>query len=315
MRILITGAAGNLGSHVATHLLNTSHELRLMIHDTPLPERLRESRRIEVYRADLGQPATLRSICEEVDCVIHLAGLLFAPNPAKFLPRTNIEYVRNLLDEALRAQVSRFILISFPHVEGETTPERRATDRLDRDSDVIHFRTRAAAERLVLERCGDTATTAVILRAGIVYGRGVKLIEAARWLLRYRLLAVWRQRTWVHLISLHDFLNAVERAIENNGVAGIYNVCDDQPLTLQEFLDKLALHYGYKRPWRLPAWSFAVAAGVSEVAARVLGCSAPLTRDIIRAGMTSAVADNSRMKRELLTELSYPSFGQGLALL
>jgi len=38
-------------------------------------------------------------------------------------------------------------------------------------------------------------------------------------------------------------------------------------------------------------------------------------RDIVRAGMTSCVADNSRMKRELLPALTYPTIQQGIHLL
>jgi uncharacterized protein YbjT (DUF2867 family) len=37
MRLLITGAAGNLGSRLARSLLDSRHELRLMVHRRPLP--------------------------------------------------------------------------------------------------------------------------------------------------------------------------------------------------------------------------------------------------------------------------------------
>ena len=41
----------------------------------------------------------------------------------------------------------------------------------------------------------------------------------------------------------------------------------------------------------------------------------PLNRDIVRAGMTSSVGDNSRMKRELLSALAYPTLREGIRLL
>ena len=81
------------------------------------------------------------------------------------------------------------------------------------------------------------------------------------------------------------------------------------------FLDKLADHYHYPRAWRLPEWTFHLAAMGCEVAARVLGTPAFLNRDIVRAGMTSCVADTSRMKRELLPSLSYPTITEGITLL
>jgi hypothetical protein len=45
-------------------------------------------------------------------------------------------------------------------------------------------------------------------------------------------------------------------AIEDEGVMGIYNVCDDKPLTIQEFLDQFAVYLGGRKPWRLPEWTF-----------------------------------------------------------
>jgi nucleoside-diphosphate-sugar epimerase len=315
MRVLITGAAGNLGSRLARHLLGTDHQVRLLVHRTELPSDLASSQNVEVYRADLAKPETLRPACSNADTIVHLAGVLFAPKPEEFLPRTNVGFVENLLSATQGSPVKKFILVSFPHVEGETTLEHPATDRLDCSTDVVHFRTRLRAECLLLERCSGTSMNPVILRAGIVYGQGIKLIEAARRMLRYRLLAVWQKPTWIHLIAFPDFVAAVVAAIENESAKGIYNVCDDKPLTIQDFLDELAAHFGCGKPWRLPKWMFYAAAASCETAAWLFKAPSPLTLDIVRAGMTSAVADTSRMKRELLSRLAYPTLADGIELL
>ncbi len=315
MRILITGAAGNLGSHVSRHLMTTPHQLRLLVHKSPLPFAIVNHSNVEVRRADLGQPNSLPEVCAGVDCVVHFAGVLFAPLPERFLPKTNVAYVKNLVSVAKDAGVRKFVLISFPHVEGETDPDHRATGRLDRLSSVIHFRTRLEAENYLLETCRGTAMAPVVFRAGIVYGPGIKLIQGACWMLRHRLMAIWKKPTWAHLIALPDFLSALQSVIENQTASGIYQICDDYPITLQDFLDRLADHFGFPRPWRLPAPIFYIAGLSVEVAALILSRSAPLNRDIVRAGMTSCVADTSRMKRELLPTLAYPTIQQGISLL
>jgi len=315
VNILITGASGNLGSRVARHLLSSPHQLCLALHKSPLPSDLASHPNVSVRKVDLAEPETLPQACAGVDCVVHFGGVLFAPLPERFLPKTNVGYVQNLVEAAKHAGVRKFVLASFPHVEGETTPDRPALGRLDATSNVLHFHTRPEAESFLLGACEDSSMVPVVFRAGIVYGRGIKLIEGARWMLRHRVMAVWKKPTWAHLIALPDFLAALQCAIEGQSVRGIYQVCDDAPLTLQEFLDKLADHYNYAHTWRLPDWVFQLAGIGCETAALILGTGAPLNRDIVRAGMTSCVADNSRMKRELLTTLAYPTIADGMKLL
>ncbi|MGE5531309.1 MAG: NAD-dependent epimerase/dehydratase family protein [Bacteroidota bacterium] len=311
-RILITGAAGNLGSLLARRLLTTKQQLRLMVHRRPLADDLAEAPSVEVVTADLDLPETLGPACAEVGTIVHFAGVLFRPWPERFLPRTNLQFFQNLVDAALTAGVGKIILISFPHVEGQTTPDDPARGRLDRKPTSVHAQTRLEEERYLLARCDGTATTPVVLRVGMVYGPGVLMIETARWLLQRRLLAVWPRPTGIHLIAKEDFLTATEAAIFTDAAAGIYHLGDDQPLTLQEFLDRLADRLGYPRPWRLP-WAVIYLVSLAvEIFATVFRTQAPLTRDFIRIGSSSYCGDNSRMKQELLPDLSYPTIAEGL---
>jgi nucleoside-diphosphate-sugar epimerase len=315
LNILITGASGDLGSRTARHLLPSSHRLYLLKHKTALPSDLATHSDVMVRAADLAQPLTLNQACDGIDCIVHLAGVLFEAEPEKFLPKTNIGYVKSIVQALRTAGVKKFILVSFPHVEGETTPERPAVGRVDGTPDVIHFRTQLEAERYVIAAGETSSMIPVVFRAGIVYGENIKLMRAARWMLQRHLMAIWKKPTWVHLLALPDFLAALQAAIENEHTRGIYQVCDDAPLLLQDFVDKLADHWKCHRAFHCPDWMFPVVGGLCETAALVLRTAAPLNRDIVRAGMTSCVADTSRMKRELLPKLAYPSVDDGLSLL
>jgi nucleoside-diphosphate-sugar epimerase len=312
VRVLVLGASGNLGSSIAAELLARGHRVRLGWHRTPLPAALAAHPRGEPCRVDLATSADLPLALAGVEAVVHCAGRLFAPAPERFLRETNVRWLERAASAAAAAGAARFVLLSFPHIEEDTTPERPATGRLDVEPVALHARTRLAAERSLLAICEGTATTPVILRLGIVYGRDLKLVRAARWLLRRRLLAVWREPTWVHLIALPDAVAAVAAAVEKPGLRGVYNVCDERPLSLQEFLDALADADGCRRAWRLPKWCFHAAAATVEGAARVLGTRTPINRDILRMGMTSVVADTSRCRAELLPRLHCPTLAEGL---
>jgi nucleoside-diphosphate-sugar epimerase len=315
MKLLITGAAGNLGSFLSHHLLDSRHELNLMVHRTALPRALSNAANTTIVHADLGDPETLPATLQGVDVVVHFAGRLFSPHPETFLPETNITYVRNLVDAAIAAQIERFILISFPHVEGKSTPDVPAHGHLQGDPQSIHARTRLAAEKYLFTSAADTTLTPIALRPGMIYARGVLMIDAARWLLERRLLGVWRDPTWIHPISLPDFLNAATAAIEKPETRGVYNLADDRPITLQDFLDLAAVHWDCPKPWRAPVPLFYMAASIVELWATLFRTPAPITRDFISIGRTSYVTDTTRMKEELLPSLAYPDLESGIVLL
>lgn len=315
MTVLITGAAGNLGGLLARHLIGSSRDLRLMFHRTPLAPDLLAAANVHAVQADLADPSTLPPAVDGVDVLVHFAGRLFGPRPARFLPETNTRWCSNIVDAALQGRVNRVILISFPHVEGPTSFEHPATGRIDREPISIHARTRLAAERLLLERTAGTSTTPVILRLGMVYGRGIRMIDAAHWLARRHLLAVWREPTTFQLLSIADYLRATEAAIEKPGVHGIYHVGDERPVSLQEFLDQACRVWGCPRPFRIPFWMIHAAAAMCEGFALAAGTRSPLTRDFLTLGRVSHWGDTRRAREELTPELVYPNLDSGLATL
>ena len=265
--------------------------------------------------ADLADPSTLRAPLRGVSVVVHFAGVLFAPRPERFLPETNTTWFENLLMAALESGVGRVILISFPHVEGPTSVLEPATGRLDRHPISVHAQTRLQEERILLERTVGTATAPVVLRLGMVYGRGILMIDAARWLAERRLLAVWRRPTVMQLLSRDDFVRAVEAAINKPGVRGIYHVGDERPVTLQQFLDEACRVWKCARPIRVPVALVFAAAWLCEAYALATKSRSPLTCDFIRIGRVSHWGDTRRAREELIPELRFPTLESGLETL
>ncbi len=308
MKVLITGAAGNLGSILAEYLLeNSSYRLRLMIHRLAVAETLGGSDRTEIVRADLADPESLRPAVSGVDVVIHFARVLFKARPERFLPETNTRYFENLVGAANDAGVKKVILVSFPHVEGPTSIENPARGRLDGRPISAHAQTRLEEERLLFEN----VEIPVSLRVGMVYGRGVLMIDTARWLAERRLLGVWKERTQIHLISKVDFCRATAGAIANSDARGIYHIGDDGDVSLQEFLEIACAEWGTKPPWRMPLWMIYAAARACEFWSSLCGTRSPLTRDFIDIGRVSYFGDTSSMKADLTASLSYPTIHQG----
>ena len=313
MRVLITGAAGNLGTLLSRHLVPTGHDLRLMYHRTPLASDVARAPNVRPIQADLRDPATLSAAVAEINTVVHFAGRLFAPRPEKFLQETNTRWFENLLTAAIHARVGRIILTSFPQVEGPTSFEHPATGRLDCHPISAHARTRLEEEQLLVTRTENTGTTPVVLRLGMIYGRGILMIEAARWLARRGLLCIWSDATLLQLLSTADFLRATEAAITMPHVRGIYHVGDERPVTLQEFLDEACRVWGYRKPARVPLSTIFAAAWLCECFATVARTSSPLTRDFVRLGRVDHWGDTRRARQELIPDLVYPTLDAGLS--
>ncbi|MGI8904914.1 MAG: NAD-dependent epimerase/dehydratase family protein [Candidatus Sumerlaeaceae bacterium] len=120
-RILVTGAAGNIGSYFAEHA-SSNYELLLMVHK--IDENARALERFgKVVAADITDLAKLKDLCAGVDTVVHMAG---APNPSStwdvLLP-VNIIGTYNIMVAARHAGCRRVIFASSIHAVSGYPPD------------------------------------------------------------------------------------------------------------------------------------------------------------------------------------------------
>lgn len=310
MNILITGAAGNLGSLLAGYIKDNEKDLSLtlMQHQQEVAGDLRDNSRISIRSADLANPETLYDCLEGVDTIVHFAGVLFKANPEKFLYETNIQYFQNLVKVAKAKNISRVILISFPHVEGPTSRKSPAKGRLDCNPISVHAKTRLQEEKHLFSEVARP----ISLRVGMVYGKNILMIDAAEWLARRSLLGVWREPTEIHLISKTDFCRAVTAAIKSSTASGIYHVGDEGEDTLQSFLDFACDTWQCRRPWRMPLWLIYLIATIVEFMSKVFKTKSPLTKDFVDIGRVSYYGDTLRFRSELLPSLKHANINEGV---
>jgi nucleoside-diphosphate-sugar epimerase len=308
--ILITGAAGNLGSLLSRHITESEIDLNLILmqHRKKVPYDISQISRVTVKDADLSKPITLYECLDGVDIIVHFAGVLFKSSPEKFLYETNVRYFKNLAEAAKKKNIRKVILISFPHVEGPTSRKDPATGRLDGNPVSVHAETRLEEEKHLFKEIDNP----ISLRVGMVYGKGILMIDAAKWFAKRRILGVWKERTEIHLISKTDFCRAVVAAIRADSAIGIYHVGDEGKDTLQSFLDLACDLWGYRKPWRMPLWLIYLAANLFELISKVFGTKSPLTKDFIDIGRVSYYGDTSRFRTELLPVLKYRNIYEGI---
>jgi nucleoside-diphosphate-sugar epimerase len=299
MRVFVAGASGAIGTRLVPQLIDRGHEV---IGTFKSPEKAEQLRALgaEAIALDLLEaPAVRQAVLDaEPEAIIHQATALadagFSRNLDRAFAQTNrlrTEGTDALLAAAREAGVDRFVAQSFASYRyaREGGMVKTETDPLDPTPVGGARETNAAMAHL------DQAVTdagGIALRYGGFYGAANDgLLKPVR----KRLFPIIGNGDGVtSFIHLDDAAAATVLALEHDG-AGIYNVVDDDPAPLREWLPVLADALGAKSPRHIPTWLARLIAGEGGV----------------MMGTQSRGASNAKAKRELGWTLRYPSWRQG----
>ena len=300
MRVFVAGATGAIGRPLVAQLVAAGHEV---VGTSRSPER---ARTLRAYGAEpmvldlLDRAAVVEAVAAaRPDAVVHQATALTGLSDFKHFDRSFAQTNRlrtagtdALIEASREAGVSRFVAQSFAshryaRVGG---PVKTEDDPLDPDPPASMCESQAAMAYL------DRATTeagGIALRYGGFYGDpdDVVLTDAVR----SRLFPIVGDGGGIwSFIHLEDAAAATVLAIER-GTPGIYNIVDDEPAPVREWLPALAAAIGAKPPRHVPVWLGRLVAGETPVV----------------MGTESRGASNAKAKRELDWTLRYPSWRVG----
>ena len=299
MRVLLAGASGAIGTRLVPQLLAAGPEV-IGTHNSPAgAERLR-ALGTKPVALDLLDPRAVRKAVTEAqpDAIVHQATALANARFGRSLDRTfaqtnrlRTEGTDNLLAAASEAGVSCFVAQSFGNYryarEGEMV--KSEDDPLDPTPLPNTVETNAAMRHL------DEAVTAaggIALRYGGFYGAANDgLVAPVR---KRQFPIVGNGGGFISFIHLDDAATATVLALEHDGPA-IYNIVDDDPAPVREWLPVLAKALGAKPPHHFPASLARLFAGEANA---VMATEA-------------RAASNAKAKRELRWTPRYPTWRTG----
>jgi nucleoside-diphosphate-sugar epimerase len=301
MRVFVAGASGAIGSRLVPQLIDRGHEVIGSSRSPGNVERVRALGAKPVALDLLDPPAVRRAVIEAgPDAIVHeataLADVRFSRKFDRAFAQTNrlrTEGTDALLAAAREAGVRRIVFQSFASYRyaREGGPVKTEDDPLE-PAPLPSMREGFAAMRYLDEAV--TEAGGIALRYGIFYGAANDgLIEPVR---KRQLPIVGDGGGISSFIHLDDAAAATVLALDHDG-RGIYNVVDDDPAPVREWLPVLAEALGAKPPRHFPRWLARLFAGD---AAAMMGTSA-------------RGASNAKAKRELGWELRYPSWRRGFA--
>jgi 2-alkyl-3-oxoalkanoate reductase len=311
MNIFVAGAAGALGQQLVPQLVAKGHEVVGMTRSASKQDLLRSLGARPVVADALDPDAVAQAVAEaEPEVIVHeltaLSGPLDMRHIDRFFELTNrlrTEGTDHLLAAGRAVGVRRFVAQSYAGWPFARTggPVKSEEDPLDPNPPAKLRAALDAIRHLEQAVTGADWTEGIVLRYGGFYGPGTSASSDPR----AEMSAVVRKRQFPVIgdgggvwsfIQIEDAAAATVAAIER-GRRGIYNVVDDEPAPVREWLPELAARVGARPPRRIPRWLGRLVAG--EAAAVML--------TEVRG------AANAKVKRELGWQPRYPSWRQGFA--
>jgi 2-alkyl-3-oxoalkanoate reductase len=304
-RVFVAGASGAIGRPLVPQLVAAGHEVTGMTRRPERAEAITAAGGKGVV-CDVFERGALQRVVAEAqpDVVLHqltaLPPALDISKPETYTPtnRLRTEGTRNLIEAARAAGTRRMVAQSISFLYASTGGWVKSEEDPTLKDAPGHFGT-ATAAMLDAERQVTTAdgVDGLVLRYGFFYGPGTAYSPDGHFASeakRRRLPVIGEGEGMASFIHVDDAAAATVAASER-GAPGIYNVVDDDPARLREWVPAFAAAVGAPRPFRIPAWIARFLAG----------------RELVAMAATSRGASNEKARRELDWAPAIPSWRQG----
>ena len=278
LKILVTGASGFTGSHLARMLVESGHRVRALVRRTSALDLL-QGIDVERFEGDLSDEVRLRRAVEGVDRVFHIAAVYREARLSDHhYHEVNVLGTRRLAEAAL-AEGIPFLYCSTCGVHGDV--EGEADESAPYNPGDVYQRTKVEAENIVLALHRERGLRAVILRPVGIYGPGDRrFLKLFKGVARRRFPMIGSGRVSYHLTHVEDVARGFLKAAETATALGeAFILAGARHTTVEELVGLIAERAGVPPPrFHWPARPFYAAAALCEGLCRPLGIEPPLHR-------------------------------------
>lgn len=300
MRVLVTGATGFLGSHLARRLLAGGHDVVVLARETSDRSRL-DGLDVTLVTGDVTDRASVRRGLAGVDVVHHCAARLeFGPADATGLEAVNVHGTRNVLEEAAEAGVPA-IHVSSVAALGATGPEPvDEAHWADAEPQVVYERTKRAGHLVARELAGAGAPVRIGIPGGI-YGYGdtgsmAKLIDAFT---THPTPVGYLPELVQSLVQVDDCADALVRIAERGRDGEEYLVCADV-VTFRQWFELIAAGAGRRPPFvYVPTSAVRWASRPVCALADRFGTNGDMVRETVEIATRHQAFSGDKARREL----------------
>ncbi len=301
MRVLVTGATGFTGGHLARYLAARGDFVRALVREPARAVEL-SGAGIEVVAGDLARRETLSAAVAGVEVVYNLAALYRQAGLPEAAYRTvNADAVSWLVEAAASAGARRVVHCSTVGVHGDIEHPPANEDAPLGPGDTYQV-TKLEGERLARQAADTHGTELAIVRPSGIYGPGDRrLLKLFRGVARRRFVILGDGKIFYHLTHIDDLVEGFRLAGTVPAAAGrTYILAGGEVTRLNELVAIIAGEAGV-RPLgvHLPVWPFWAAGAVCEAVCAPFGLEPPIYRRRVDFFTKSRAFDISRARAEL----------------
>jgi nucleoside-diphosphate-sugar epimerase len=276
MQILVTGATGFTGGHLARALSRRGHRVRALVRDPRKGEALRADG-IEPVQGDLINAADVNRAVAGCEIVYHIAAMYReARHSDEVYWRVNVNGTENIINACKSSGVRRLVHCSTVGVHGNVkapADEDAPYNPLD-----YYHESKVAGEKLVRQQI-EAGMAATIFRPVGIHGPGdMRFYKLFRTIAKGTFRMIGDGKPLYHMTYIDDLVDGIILCGEHPGALGqIYILSGPRYTTVTELVAAVAKAVGREPPrGRIPLWPVMVSAVLCEALCRPLRLEPPL---------------------------------------
>jgi nucleoside-diphosphate-sugar epimerase len=300
VKVLVTGATGFTGGHLAAHLANAGDDVRAMYRGDA--RAIPAATHIEPVRGDLRDAASLTAAVKGVEVVYNIAALYREAGLAAAEYRAvNADGVAAIVRAAAAAGARRVVHCSTVGVHGDVEHPPADEDAPLAPGD-IYQETKVLGEQLGAKAAAEAGIEFVIARPTGIYGPGDRrLFKLFGGVARQRFLMLGAGGNFYHVTYIDDLCAGFRLCGTVPAAAGRTYILGGGEVTTLAELVKITAEVARVPPprWRLPIWPAWLAGAACEAVCAPFGIAPPIYRRRVDFFRKSRAFDISRARREL----------------